>query len=336
MDDTTPSPGPLYVGWITGYMHEECARLYFHNGSIAKEADRHRLLRAIYTYQTLVEALQPPDQTEISRGLHTMATEVAEARLTVGTVQEKDLSRWHDSVMGTLRARLPSAYNAAGFASPVSELCNPPKSVGWIRHALNHTLTQYYLPKLKRAISRDAYDVIASDCSRLADWLDSDPTAGPARVAKALKMPVREQWADLVLGQRTATDLLRGGSRASLWILGALLAVGIGLGIAAVVGLPFLVVLWVAKVNLVNITLGSTNSVLSTVQTFVGILTAVGVTLGFLLKKAAQGFDEAFSGIGVRVAGLRALELKQRPVKGLAGEARKSAVAPDAGPPVAP
>lgn len=336
MADTSPSSDPLYVGWMTGYMHAECAHLFFHNGAISKETDRHRLLRAIFTYQTLVETLQPSDQAEISKGLKTMVAEVAEAKLNIGTVQEEDFDRWHDSVMGTLRAKIPSAYHAAGFASTVSDLCTPPKTAGWIRHALNHTLTQDHLPKIGRAISNDAHDVIASDCVRLAGWVDEDPVVGPERVGKALRAQVREQWTDLVLGQKSAPDLLSGGSQAWLWILGALLAIGIGLGIAAIVALPFFVVLWIAKVNLANITLSSTNNVLSTVQTFLGILTAVGVTLGFVLKKAYQGFEAAFSWIGVRLAGLRSLERNQGPGKARAVKTQQPEVPAEPSLPVAP
>jgi len=127
-------------------------------------------------------------------------------------------------------------------------------------------------------------------------------------------MALQDEWGGLILGNSSAIDLLDNKETLALWGMAALVGVGIGLGIAALVLVPFVVVSWVAKVNTTNLTLDIASNFFSTVQTFIAILTAVGISLAFLVKKAFDAFRASVSFLSVFLAGYRSLRSKYSPI----------------------
>ncbi len=329
-------PDALYAGWMAGYMHHVCSDFYFRHPPSLGPEERVRLLRALSTYRTLVDSQAPWDQSDIDAGLRTMTADVAATDPSARSVARADFELWHDQLLGALRAKLPSAFNAAGLAETVSELCQASTPPNVIRSDLRDKVRWAWLEKLKRAISAEAYDVILSDCQRLVKWVEEDPPNGAKRVARAMRGHLRDQWADLVLGQRTAADLLSKGERLALGAIAVLLAIGFGLGTALAVLLPVLIVLAVSHVSLSQWNLTSVGELLTNVQTLVGTITAAGVTLGVLAQKASRGFAAGYSFFAVLLAKRRPLELEswKRSASARAHEEqpphrRRTAAAPD-------
>ena len=303
-------PGALYAGWMAGYMHHICSDLYFRHPPSLGPEERVRLLRALSTYRTLVDSQAPWNQSDIDVGLRSMTADVSVSSSSARNVPRADFELWHDQLLGTLRAKLPSAFNAAGLAETVSELCQASTPPNVIRSYLRDKVRWAWLEKLKRAISAEAYAVILSDCQRLLKWIEGNHADGPKRVARAMRGHLRDQWADLVLGQRTAADLLSKGERLALGAIAVLLAIGFGLGTALAVLLPVLIVLAVSHVSLSQWNLTSVGELLTNVQTLVGTITAAGVTLGVLAQKASRGFAAGYSFFAVLLAKRRPLELE--------------------------
>jgi len=301
---------------MTGYSYQRCKDLYFNRGPLSKLSNQNRrsLLQSLHTYITLIGVLAPNDTNTLNEGLKKMVQEVASAKLDTKSLESSQFENWHNSVEGALRAKLPSAYHAAGFAQIVYSLGHLDSATG-ATHLLKHDLFHWLL-KLRKSISDEAFEVVDKDRIRLLKELkgiESKPDEVSKKLANNM-MALQDEWGGLILGNSSAIDLLDNKEKLALWGMAALVGVGIGLGIAALVLVPFVVVSWVAKVNTTNLTLDIASNFFSTVQTFIAILTAVGISLGFLVKKAFDAFRASVSFLSVFLAGHRSLRSKDSPI----------------------
>jgi hypothetical protein len=305
--------GNLYKGWMAGYAYRACSDLYFGKGLPKLEpADRLVLLEWLLTYGNVLNDLSASGTDAIAKGLAAMAADVSSGKDTQ-SVNVGDFDAWFAEVAGALRAKMPYAFPAAKFGRDTDALNHTP--VGSDVSGLCDDLLDS-LQGLKNALPHGVFSVISHDISDLASRPFADVAVRPAGKKRHARVwYVTKTWSELILGTITVRDALNQTGRTLYYAAVGGVAIGLFSVVGLVMVLPFLIVPAILNVPLSSLSLTTGKDLFTTIQTLVGTLSAVGLSISLLASKAWNGMKSFEPWMAVRLARRKWARREESPPK---------------------
>jgi hypothetical protein len=321
----------LYLGWLTGWAYQAFYDLYpwppdpptpFTKGlsehPAISEEDKKSLLEWLYSYSNLIGGWGSVGFKGLSDGLSTLIDSV----LGVSVKRPKPLPKrgqfasWFVEVQGAGRTKGPYVRDVMIFASFVADWRFRYKETKDDLAPLNGAL--HYLTKIQSAVSPGTYEIVHHDLDRLIRILKGEKDdqglnrfdklerwvlthhfrkEGMAQrkgLEEEGRADVALEWSELILGGKTARQLLNWPGRAALYLLLGL----VGAGLFAIVGVGFyyLVFGFLSYLGLKSSTLSLTD-----IYNLVEIVAAVGITLPPLASKSWGGLKAAEQQLAIKL-----------------------------------
>lgn len=280
----TFSCSDLYKGWMIGFSYTAIKNLYFKKGTLPKSDGAQALREWLHTYIALIDGIQPSNLEALKKGLESMVKDT-EAGTRKKAIKINTFDIWFDGLKGDLRAKIPSAFHAAGFASSLSALTQP----GNIKDQTSY-LTDLHdsLSKLKVALPKDTYSVVNHDIQELLNRTKTS-LAKPDEITRSVKGQYRD-WAGLILGDINVGDILSERDWVILWVLvsivGIVLFGAVALFLGFVVFGSLIALTSILGITTANLTLGVTKDLFGLIQSLLTILTGVGLSISLLAKRS--------------------------------------------------
>lgn len=307
---------------MTGFSYEACRNLYFvervpEPPRPAKPEDwdkfvkyREDLLRWISTYVNLVSEWCAVGVDKVSDDLEKMAKDVAPSSdgrhradgapskaptsAAPPGLERESFDADFDEVLGAVRAKVPYAYYAVLFGQYCSRLRHPrkdhdPLSKADDRRTIANDLLGC-LAQMAHVLPDGAYEVIEHDLNMYTNpGLENliEPTNPKQDI---------QTWSDLIFGVVTPREILNQFGNSLLYGSVVLLGLGLSLIVVLVVSVVFMGVTNIPGINLSNLSLQTGQDFISSVQTVITTLAAVGLSLSLLVTRAwalLQSFEGA-------------------------------------------